>query len=90
MHPPFEQTQPNLSRWQQRDAEFIASNADWLARCERRLLESLPGLSAREAVDLASECSLDHYLRARSPEVVADDLVHSDIDPFARLDVDFR
>jgi hypothetical protein len=47
---------------------------DWVARCSKRLVGLNPALSAGQALDLARDLSLDDTLRARTPELVAEDL----------------
>ena len=89
MYPLFEWTVPDRSRWPQSDTNRVAFDIDWVARCRRRLLESSPRLLPQEALELANELGLDDYLRAQSPEGVAEELVRSDVDPFARLEGDF-
>lgn len=75
MNPAFNQTSPQPSRWDQDGAEYIRSNIDWCARCSKRLVALNPGLTAEQALDLASDMSLDDKLRAKSPELVAEDLM---------------
>jgi hypothetical protein len=74
MNTSFDQTHPHHSRWDQEGAEYVRSNMDWVARCSKRLVGLNPGLVAEQALDLARDLSLDDSLRARSPELVAEDL----------------
>jgi hypothetical protein len=66
----FDQTLPQPSRWDQDGSEYVRSNIDWVARCSKRLVGLNPGLSVEQALDLAR----DDALRARGPELVAEDL----------------
>ncbi len=70
----FDQTLPRPSRWDQDGAEYVRSNIDWCARCSMRLVAMNPGLTAEQALDLAHDMSLDDTLRARMPELVAEEL----------------
>ena len=74
MNTSFDQTQPHTSRWDQDGSEYVRSNMDWIARCSKRLVGLNPGLGVEQALDLARELSLDDELRARGPELVAEDL----------------
>ena len=74
MNTSFDQTSPISSRWDQEGAEYVRSNMDWCARCSRRMVGLNPGLTAEQALDVALELSLDDAMRARSPELVAEDL----------------
>jgi hypothetical protein len=74
MNTSFDQTHPHNSRWDQEGSEYVRSNIDWVARCSKRLVGLNPGLFAEQALDLARDLSLDEALRARSPELVAEDL----------------
>ena len=74
MNPSFDQTLPFQSRWDQDGAEYVRSNIDWCARCSKRLVGLNPGLTAMQAFDMANELSLDDTLRAKSPELVAEDM----------------
>ena len=79
MHPTFDQTRPQPSRWDQHGAEYVRSNIDWCARCSRRLVALNPGLMVEQALDLSQELSLDDTLRSKSPELVAEDLHRVDL-----------
>jgi hypothetical protein len=74
MNTSFDQTSPIPSRWDQDGAEYVRSNMDWCARCSRRMVGLNPGLTAEQALDMSLELSLDDAMRARSPELVAEDL----------------
>jgi hypothetical protein len=74
MNTPFDQTHPQPSRWDQEGCEYVRSNIDWVARCSKRLVGLNPGLTAEQALDLARDLSFDDTLRARTPELVAEDL----------------
>jgi hypothetical protein len=74
MNSSFDQTSTQPSRWDQEGSEYVRSNLDWYARCSKRLVGLNPGLTAEQALDLARDLSLDDLLRARSPELVAEDL----------------
>ncbi|HWK82860.1 MAG TPA: hypothetical protein VNS61_03910 [Caldimonas sp.] len=74
MNSSFDQTSTQPSRWDQEGSEYVRSNLDWYARCSKRLVGLNPGLTAEQALDLARDLSLDDHLRARSPELVAEDL----------------
>jgi hypothetical protein len=74
MNSSFDQTRTQPSRWDQEGSEYVRSNLDWYARCSKRLVGLNPGLTAAQALDLARDLSLDDHLRARSPELVAEDL----------------
>ena len=74
MNTSFDQTSSHPSRWDQDGVEYVRSNLDWCARCSKRLVGLNPGLLAEQALDLAHELSLDDTLRARSPELVAEDM----------------
>ena len=76
----FEATAPQPSRWDQDGAEYVRSSLDWCARCSRRLVSLNPGLTAEQALDLARDLSFDDALRAKSPEIVAEDLHRVDLD----------
>lgn len=76
----FEATAAQPSRWDQDGAEYVRSSLDWCARCSRRLVGLNPGLTAEQALDLARDLSFDDALRARSPELVAEDLHRVDLD----------
>ncbi len=82
MNTSFDQTMPQPSRWDQDGSEYVRSNLDWYARCSKRLVGLNPGLTVEQALDLARDLSLDDALRARSPELVAEDLhrVEPDLD----------
>lgn len=80
MHTPFDQTLPQPTRSDQAGAEHVRSSIDWCARCSKRLVGLNPELSAEQALDLAHEMSLDEALRARSPELVAEELRRADAD----------
>lgn len=79
MHTAFDQTLPQPSRWDQDGAEYVRSNMDWCARCSKRLVAMNPGLTAEQALDTAHELSLDDVLRAKAPELVAEDLYQVDV-----------
>lgn len=79
MHSSFDQTRPQPSRWDQDGAEYVRSSIDWCARCSKRLVALNPGLDAGQALDLALELSTDDNLRARQPEIVAEDLHRVDL-----------
>ncbi|MEO6364279.1 MAG: hypothetical protein ABIO71_13695 [Caldimonas sp.] len=79
MHSSFDQTRPQPSRWDQDGAEYVRSSIDWCARCSKRLVALNPGLGAGQALDLALELSSDDHLRARQPELVAEDLRRVDL-----------
>lgn len=70
----FNQTRPQPSRWDEDGVEYIRSNIDWCARCSKRLVGLNPALTVDQALDLAVDMSFDDALRARSPELVAEDL----------------
>ena len=74
MNTSFDQTSSHPSRWDQDGVEYVRSNLDWCARCSKRLVGLNPGLLPEQALDLAHELSLDDTLRARSPELVAEDM----------------
>ena len=75
MHTSFDQTLPLQSRWDQQGVEYIRSNIDWCARCSKRLVGLNPGLTPEQAMDLAQDLSQDDNLRARVPEMVAEDML---------------
>ena len=79
MHTDFDQTLPRPSRWDQDGAEYVRSSIDWCARCSKRLVAMNPGLTAEQALDLALDMSHDNNLRARMPELVAEDLHKIDL-----------
>lgn len=68
-------TAPLRSRWDQEDAEFVASDADWMRRCARRLTELDRFLLLDQALGLAFEIGSASASRARSPERVAEELL---------------
>ncbi len=74
MHTLFDQTRPQPSRWDQDGSEYVRSNIDWTARCSKRLVALNPGLTVEQALNLAQEMSLNDVLRARTPELVAEDM----------------
>ena len=82
MNTSFDQTLTQPSRRDQDGSDYVGSNLDWYARCSKRLVGLNPGLSVEQALDLARDLSLDDALRARSPEIVAEDLhrVEPDLD----------
>ena len=80
MNTSFDQTLTQPSRWDQDGSEYVRSNIDWVARCSRRLVGLNPGLSAEQALDLARDLSLDDTVRARAPEMVAEDLHRVELD----------
>ena len=51
----------------------------WCARCSKRLVGLNPGLTTEQALDLAQDLSQDDNLRARSPEMVAEELHQIDL-----------
>jgi hypothetical protein len=79
MHTAFDQTLPQPSRWDQDGAEYVRSNIDWCARCSKRLVAMNPGLTAEQALDVSHELSLDDVLRAKAPELVAEDVHQVDL-----------
>ncbi len=79
MHTAFDQTLPQPSRWDQDGAEYVRFNMDWCARCSKRLVAMNPGLTAGQALDIAHELSLDDVLRAKAPELVAEDMYQVDL-----------
>jgi hypothetical protein len=79
MHTSFDQTLPLQSRWDQQGVEYIRSNIDWCARCSKRLVGLNPGLTPEQAMDLAQDLSQDDNLRARVPEMVAEDMFQIDL-----------
>lgn len=74
MNSSFDQTSTMPARRDPQGAEYVRSNIDWQVRCSRRLVGLNPGLTAAQALDLARDLSLDVPLRARAPELVAEDL----------------
>lgn len=70
----FDRTNPTPSRWDQDGAEYVKDNAEWVARLARRIVELRSEVELVQARDLAQELSLDDALRARSPEIVADEM----------------
>ena len=74
MHTSFDQTSPQPSRWDQDGCEYVRSTIDWTARCSKRLVALNPGLLVDQALNLAQELSLNDILRARTPELVAEDM----------------
>ena len=72
-------TSPMNARWDADGAEYIRSSIDWCARCSKRLVAMNPGLTAEQALDLALDMSHDSDLRARMPELVAEDLHKIDL-----------
>ena len=80
MHTSFDQTLPQPSRWDQDGAEYVRSHLDWCARCSKRMVAVNPGLTAEQALDIAHELSLDDLLRARTPELVAEDMHQHQVD----------
>lgn len=74
MNTSFDQTSTQPSRWDQEGSEYVRSNMDWCARCSKRMVGLNPGLTAEQALDVAHELSLDDSLRAKAPELVAEDL----------------
>jgi len=79
MQTTFDQTLPQNSRWDQQGAEYVRSSIDWCARCSKRLVGLNPGLTAEHAFDLAQALSEDDNLRAKSPEIVAEDMHRVDL-----------
>ena len=71
---PFEQTAPTPPRWDQQGAEYVRENAEWVARCARRMTQLRADLDLGQTHDLAQELSLDDSLRAKSPEAVGDSM----------------
>ena len=78
MQAAFDQTLPQPSRWDQDGAEYVVQH-----RLVRPLLEAAvamnPGLTAEQALDLAHELSLDDRLRAKAPELVAEEMHQVDV-----------
>ena len=74
MHTSFDQTLTQPSRWDQDGSEYVRSNIDWTARCSKRLVALNPHLDVEQALNLAQEMSLNDVLRARTPEMVAEDM----------------
>ena len=79
MQTAFDQTLPQPSRWDQDGAEYVRSHIDWCARCSKRLVAMNPGLTAEQALDVAHELSLDDRLRAKTPELVAEEMHQVDV-----------
>ena len=67
-----EVTAPLRSRWDQEDAEFVASDAVWIRRCAQRMVETDRFLMLEQALGMAFSAGA---IRARSPERVAEDLL---------------
>ena len=74
MNTAYEQNRSLPSRRDAEGIDYVRSNMDWCARCSRRMVGLNPGLSAEQALDLALELSMDVKLRAKSPEMVAEQL----------------
>lgn len=72
-----EVTTPHRSRWDQEDAEFVASDAMWVRRCAQRMVEKDGFLDLEQALSLALELSSTRAIRARSPERVAEDMLRT-------------
>lgn len=72
-----EVTTPHRSRWDQEDAEFVASDAGWVRRCAQRMVEMDGFLDGEQTLSLALELSFTSAIRARSPERVAEDLLRT-------------
>lgn len=73
-------TTPLRSRWDQEDAEFVASDAEWIRRCAARMADADGFLTIELATGMALELSAAGEIRARSPESVAEGLLRvSDI-----------
>jgi len=76
---PYTKTAPWRSRWDQSNAEFVASDSEWCDRLAARLIALVPGVdyaaASRTALDLAG----NDALRALAPEWVAEDLARSHI-----------
>lgn len=70
-------TTPHRSRWDQEDAEFVASDATWVHRCAQRMVEKDGFLDLEQALSLALELSSTSAIRARSPERVAEDMLRT-------------
>jgi hypothetical protein len=70
-----EVTAPSRSRWDHEDAEFVASDADWVRRCAGRMVEADGFLTLEQALGMALELSSANEIRARSPERVAESLL---------------
>ena len=70
-----EATTPSRSRWDQEDAEFVASDADWVRRCAKRMVEADGFLTFEQAQGMALELGMAGEVRARSPERVAESLL---------------
>ena len=82
---PFEKKSVSPSRWDQPGTEYVKENAEWVARCARRMMQLRRDLDLPAAQDVAQERSLDDGLRAQAPEGVAERLV---IDLHLRRGVD--
>jgi hypothetical protein len=67
----FEDTRPAVARW---DCD-ISGEGLWIWRCALRMLQLRVDIDLDQAYDFAQELSLDHLLRARLPEHVAEDMV---------------
>ena len=75
----YARTAPWRSRWDQSNAEFVASDSEWCDRLSARLIALVPGVdyvaASRTALDLAG----NDALRALAPEWVAEDLARVQI-----------
>lgn len=75
----FQETMPTISRWAREGTEYVRANAVWCIRCASRMIEVRRELHFEQAHDVAQALSLDDALRARTPELVAEDLVRDQL-----------
>ena len=66
-----ERTNPERSRWDQDDAEFVASDTAWCERCASALMDLDSSLEHPAALVVAFRMSERDAVRALSPEAAA-------------------
>ena len=67
------------SRWDQSNAEFVASDSEWCDRLAARLIALVPGLDYLSASQSALDLSTNDALRALAPEWIAEDLARAQV-----------
>src|SRR4051812_12336462 len=75
----FARTSPWRSRWDQANAEFVASDSEWCDRLSARLIALVPGVDYLSASHTALDLAANDALRALAPEWVAEDLARAQV-----------
>jgi len=75
----FARTAQWRSRWDQANAEWVASDSEWCDRFSARLIALMPGVDYPAASGTALDLAHHDVLRALAPEWVAEDLVRAQV-----------